>query len=763
MCTMHRSLVNHIFLTIGVVFLTAGVGLFQASTLFPEPAKAAEQTESEIPVVEILNPTPNAVLFQGRDVLYEAQITAGVSGHSYTVEWEPLWDGTTENFNPSSFTVVNAVAAFPANGLTYPNELRFTYTLPPALEGQQYFRVRVTDINNTLSTIATGRFFALGNLEFFGYTWSGASTVEGGNDAIGWTSFTCANQNLVCADPNLKAYGVRLTPSPGGAPLVSLADNAWLGETGADPGEPNPTALGWMALNRKFCTYAVPSPGDPVGEYCRDNADCPDGGSGAGTCTDVGTPPAGDMENWTNQTEEASYLYSSIYPWGGEFRYPSQIAGWARLLTLKQYGEEQFPPQNDWGWAHLRGPEAQPNNLANGYTNLITRGYQSCLDCSTNGSKCNICAEVQVDPFGVKNYSCASCYSCDGSGNCDVCERCDAYGVSYDSQRGELVGFAWAGEQSDGGLGWMQYDPIFGGVGILQAWLATRYGDIFVGGDITRTGPLPSPPGTYNATYVIQANGTIAFTSQAGYLQPNYPSQIELPGAGNQYINVLGRLDFNTMTQAGPHRYGETIVIPAGIGLDEYINTQIPGRVLDGKIYYYQGDAVIDSPVEFQPGAVGAQSGAGTFIIDGSLMISAPVTYNAQQAIGNIANLPSVAWLIRGDVQIGATVGSSGGDTEADVVGAFIAVGCPDDGVNPCGQAPPGDLVKQGVINTGSSTTLELIASGLMMARSFNFERLVISERGSEQVIYDGRLIANPPPGLQDLTSVLPTIREVTP
>jgi hypothetical protein len=51
-----------------------------------------------------------------------------------------------------------------------------------------------------------------------------------------------------------------------------------------------------------------------------------------------------------------------------------------------------------------------------------------------------------------------------------------------------------------------------------------------------------------------------------------------------------------------------------------------------------------------------------------------------------------------------------------------------------------------------------------MLAKKFNFERLWQSaERGSEQVIYDGRVLANTPPGMADLMSALPIWREAAP
>jgi hypothetical protein len=71
-------------------------------------------------------------------------------------------------------------------------------------------------------------------------------------------------------------------------------------------------------------------------------------------------------------------------------------------------------------------------------------------------------------------------------------------------------------------------------------------------------------------------------------------------------------------------------------------------------------------------------------------------------------------------------------------------------------------------ISTGTTnnrrTDEPLTVRGLMLTKKFRFERLWQSaERGSEQVIYDGRVIANTPPGMADLMSALPIWREAAP
>lgn len=738
------------------------------------------------PSIEIVSPMPDSIQLQNTSVLLEVGFTGGDVGHDYRIEWD----------NPQSACSlvtrqVNDIAAFPAyysqNPAAYSGMRANVAVSTPCFvaTGQRYsVRVRVTDLDDPTQTASstTSIFLLASGLDegiiFSGYTWVGASTgacsggsvpgtscitdsdcVGGGlcvpqSDPLGWASFSCTNLNTTCvAHPT---YNVRFTKAPGATPYGTLRQNAWMGEE-----EPTTAgSVGWFTWNKAYCAGGANS-----GNACVVGDDCP-----GGSCELTGNPPAGDPENWPAY-QELSHAYSSFEDnvFGTTDRYPSQLAGWGRFLTLKDYatrpveeGGLGLGASNDWGWLRLRGDEV-PKPHSN--ISAPAKAYHQCSDCSAGDMKCNICDRVQVDTDDTsadwRQYSCNSCYECDSGGNCTACDVCNTYGVSYNSQLATLTGYGWSNASTEGGLGWVQFDPLHGGVGILQSWLATRYGDIFVsksnteGESIIVNTPLPAPPGSFNATYIIQANGTIAFTSASGYIQPGYPSEILLPAPGNQYINVLGRIDFAGMTRVGSNRYGTTEIVNG-----TEINAWGSSKVLDGNIYWAQEDITIATPITFQPGT-GDQSGAGTIIVDGNLTIAAPVTYN-NSPIGSLINLPSVSWIVRGDVIIDPTVGTSVLDPDPtpdpNLVGAFIVLGCPGGFVSPCGPA-----AREGSISTGESETLELIVNGLMMGKKFNFERTVSTQRGSEQVIYDGRLIANPPPGLNDLSAALPVIREVTP
>ncbi len=757
--------------------------------------------------VEAVSPTPNALHLYRTKLLFEAAITEGASdGNSYRIDWDFTNDGSND-VPPRTITVSAGTKARYIDNPSAYGDLRMVLNPNDAVPVYPYtanntytFRLTVTELGSGMSATATGTFSLYDALAFTGYTWFGASTgrcVTGstvhdtlcqtddlcvsqhgagstcGGDAPGYASFNCTQQQAgSCAASSYSVLYGRVADSI----YPSLQNYGWLGE--AEPSGSPP--IGWITMNKYSCTAGE---NVTLGLSCASDAEC---GAVGGACTpldDFATalPTGVDGEDWSanaSDVAEMNRVYQAPETGLTPARFPGQLAGWGRITSLADYGLSALN-QKDWGWIHLRGSEApKPNGDPPFYSTVSADAFKQCLDCSASGTKCNACQRVQTqitdtDESSWKRYACNSCYDCDpDAGTCDRCEACNEYGVSFDTQFGRLVGYAWAGNESEipnsktSGLGWVQFNPV-GGITILQGWLSTRYGDIFGGGDIQSTG-IP-PANTYNATYIIQAYGTIAstFTSQnqstAGFVRSGYPAQIPLPAAPTGYINVLGRINFSELVigtgQSSPkqHRYGRTVTLSAD---PEAGWNAAP---LGGDVYYRDGDLTLDADVTFPNGDIGAdgigEAGSATIIVDGDLTINADLEYEDPTSdLENILDIPSLAWVVRGDVHIDPSV--------AHVVGAFIVLGCPGDTDNdgspdePCGDA------KDGVLNTGESQTTVLTAKGLMMARRFAFERDVVSQagaEGSEQIIYDGRFIANPPPGLQDLTAALPDIRLETP
>ena len=318
------------------------------------------------------------------------------------------------------------------------------------------------------------------------------------------------------------------------------------------------------------------------------------------------------------------------------------------------------------------------------------------------------------------------------------------YKTLYDSTVPTLAGFSWNNNDNNRGAGWLGFNPeVYD-----QPWLETKFGDIYAKGGISAV--KPPPLGYANATYQILANGNIINFSSlqcpdlpCNWIDPNF-GPIDFPSPTNRYTNILGRLDLDgliTKVNGNLNKYGQEIV-----DIDQAIDIGFPNGILGGKIYYHLGDLDINVALEFRSGSAynSNDSGAGTVIVNGDLNIYADVDYNNQFVIQRLINLASLAWIVKGNIYISSEV--------EKLAGAFVSLGAEGCSDPSCG-----------VINTGAFTSPDkpLEVSGLMIARQFYFQRQYLSAlRGAERIIYDGRILANIPPGLEDFAGALPIWRE---
>ncbi len=399
-----------------------------------------------------------------------------------------------------------------------------------------------------------------------------------------------------------------------------------------------------------------------------------------------------------------------------------KLSGWAKVLALEEDG-----------WLKLRGADA----------GMPGGPYVACADCKdveipgdppTTDYQCGVCFTNKFpDPSmtGIGKI-CAQCSSCDeGTNTCAACTPpCEKYGVSVDKQSGRLVGWAWNGNVDPAvGVGWINFSPTPGGIGLASPWLETLYGEIYAREKVSSPNAFVELINKYNATYCILTNGTIVnFRSEKpepeGCETQNFEI-LDFPQTANLYTNIFGKIDLDGIL-AGKYGTVQTITSDA----------EIPD-LLGGKIYFIDGDLTINTAKVFNNGA-NSLSGAGLIIVQGNLNINEPISYQ-NGGVNNLKNLASVGWLVLGNVNIGPAV--------ENVVGAFYAEG----------------EVKTGTTND-RRTDVPLTVRGLILAKKFTFERLWRSaERGSEQVIYDGRALANTPPGMADLVKALPVWREAAP
>lgn len=437
--------------------------------------------------------------------------------------------------------------------------------------------------------------------------------------------------------------------------------------------------------------------------------------------------------------------------------------------------------------------------------------YSACNSCSgctlkrcnapSDGTNLNPCSSdiecnniaQSCQPFGsdfTQSQGGGVCFSqsdpnCVFGADCAVCSRCSEYGASIDTvTTKQFTGSAWSPD-----LGWIDLSRArIGG----QLFFATQFGSIYAGGNIgsSTTTPAPGFPGGTaafcNATYRIIATGTITnFCSnaqlappagttfdpqQSPYIYPQYPTPFIFPSAANRYTSQIGTLDLDGLTTAvtsvaNPrNKFGNPVLTvdknPAVSDEDIDLSTDVSSdmncaagpcqRKLLGKVYHIKGNLVIDKDYRFDVARSSGENGSGTFVIDGKLILKANLSYYDPQleqegvppsppSLGDRRQLPSVAFLVKDSVEIDPAVTS--------LVGVFYT--------------------EQTVDVTGSGgSDNSLTVSGLMVAQNFRLERRYVDPSGvkpAELVIYDGRLQANTPPGLEFLSKALPSVQELAP
>lgn len=359
------------------------------------------------------------------------------------------------------------------------------------------------------------------------------------------------------------------------------------------------------------------------------------------------------------------------------------------------------------------------------------------------------------------------------------------------SQQGSFIPLVRAKDSYDAESEIKQCSPVVVGTPT-AAWLQTQNADIYSRSYIYGR---PLEQGV-NATYLVQANGTIVnFTTSgsgacraespescsAKVLTPGY-QEIRLPTPTDEYgeqvslTTVLGAIDLPGIL-AG--KYGAVTtpqVSEEQYDLGAYIMTLPVGssgsnsRVLNRKIYHIQGNAVIpavtpNTPIIFDNGST-SQNGSGLFVIDGDLIIQRPIVYTNNQIQSSLKRLASVGWLVKGNVYIDPSlwaVNSSLTDVCSNINQLANCVAAVNGTFYLYNQ---GNNLDKGIFFTGTNQATDnpLKVGGLVVAQRFALQRnLEHATIPAELFSYDGRIFANTPPGLGDFTKVLPRWRPLAP
>jgi hypothetical protein len=256
-------------------------------------------------------------------------------------------------------------------------------------------------------------------------------------------------------------------------------------------------------------------------------------------------------------------------------------------------------------------------------------------------------------------------------------------------------------------------------------WLETKFGSVYAQKGIAA---IAAPASQYNASYCLSASdGMIeGFASQIGCITSS--TSLTLPSAGTGYRGSLGVIDVVGIENG---RYGPVQVIADGSALPED---------LGGRIYLYTGAGALTLPAKtFQNGTGPTGRGNGLLFVKGSnLRIVGDLVYSSPEVQGYLRNLASFGVIVTADA------GGTGGNIVID----------------PSVRTLSGAFFAERSIRTGAST-LPLTVFGLMASRELVFDRTGgTAAIASETVIFDGRAVANPPPGMQDIGKSLPTVKD---
>jgi len=257
------------------------------------------------------------------------------------------------------------------------------------------------------------------------------------------------------------------------------------------------------------------------------------------------------------------------------------------------------------------------------------------------------------------------------------------------------------------------------------AWLQAKFGNVYAQQGITGSTAKSS-----QATYCLTSKGAISgFTSGSDCLETNSVS-LSLPKGSTQYQGTLGSIDINGIL-AG--RYGQVVTLNPGD-----ITASLPEN-LAGKVYYVPGNATLGAKT-FLNGSAATDRGNGLLIVKGTLTINGAGTVLDYAPLGNVTALRNLASfgviVMKNSSSTGGIINIS--PTVTKIVGAYFA---------------------EDTINTGTTggTDQALTVYGLMAAYRLNLQRNYRDPvTPAEQVIFDGRAVANPPPGMGDVTKSLP-------
>jgi hypothetical protein len=255
------------------------------------------------------------------------------------------------------------------------------------------------------------------------------------------------------------------------------------------------------------------------------------------------------------------------------------------------------------------------------------------------------------------------------------------------------------------------------------SWLKTKFGNVYAQKGIESIAP---PGAQFNASYCLSySEGSISgFASKAGCVEAG--QQLALPNESNGYVGTFGSIDVQGIANG---RYGTIVQIADGSAIPEQ---------LDGKVYLYTGGGTLQLPIKtFQNGSGANGRGNGLLFVKGAdLEITGDLFYSSPSVEMYLKNLASFGVIVTSEN------GNGGNITIAPEVSSIV-----------------GSYFAEKSFSTGASV-LPLNAYGMFASHQFSFERTGgTSSTAAETISFDGRAMANPPPGMQNVGKSLPSAK----
>ncbi len=271
--------------------------------------------------------------------------------------------------------------------------------------------------------------------------------------------------------------------------------------------------------------------------------------------------------------------------------------------------------------------------------------------------------------------------------------------------------------------------------------------------------------------------------SREGLYDVGFPKDISGGATVKEIKNRLGSLNVEAVTVVDPDNSSGTAKRNKFKQLMKINSSDLKQELLnkgtEQTIYYYDGDLTIGSAAtglndewKINRGEVGEHtSGARTIVVRGNLNINSRITY-MNDSVESLKKLPSVAWIVlkkpgvadSGNITINDCIqprGIAGAGEVVPLAGLFFAEGVIKTGtggkkITKCQKYKdaPNATVPDGA-NEFWDAPLRIY--GKMVAQKIEFQRGVRGfSKASEAIWDDGRLIVNPPPGVEEFVKKLP-------